>query len=94
MVQTSYQIQAAQSKAALSTGDLLWDSGAVASNTSLLVPYGGPALQSGQRVAWRVRVETTIGGTPPNQRLERPGLVGDGLAASRRLARPVDFAHL
>ncbi|QXD15384.1 glycoside hydrolase family 78 protein [Rhodocaloribacter litoris] len=54
--QTAYQIQAAASEADLAAGRLLWDSGRVASDQSLFVPYGGPPPVSGQRVVWRVRV--------------------------------------
>ncbi|WP_203658198.1 family 78 glycoside hydrolase catalytic domain [Actinocatenispora rupis] len=38
-----------------------WDSGRVTSPQSLLVPYAGPALRSGQRVDWTVRVWTDAG---------------------------------
>ena len=47
--QSAYQIAAA------SDGRPLWDSGRVASDRSILVPYGGPRLRSRQRVEWRVR---------------------------------------
>jgi alpha-L-rhamnosidase len=38
-----------------------WDTGRVDSDQSLLVPYAGPALSSGQRVDWRVKVWTDRG---------------------------------
>ncbi|WP_163513489.1 family 78 glycoside hydrolase catalytic domain [Fodinicola acaciae] len=38
-----------------------WDSGRVESARSLLVSYGGPALSSGQRVSWQVKVWTEQG---------------------------------
>ncbi|WP_116948281.1 family 78 glycoside hydrolase catalytic domain [Jiangella endophytica] len=38
-----------------------WDSGRVDSGRSLLVPYGGPALRSGQAVGWTVKVWTETG---------------------------------
>ncbi|SDU63157.1 family 78 glycoside hydrolase catalytic domain [Jiangella alkaliphila] len=38
-----------------------WDSGRVESRQSVLVPYGGPELASGQRVTWRVKVWTDAG---------------------------------
>jgi alpha-L-rhamnosidase len=34
----------------------LWDSGKVASDHSVNVEYGGPAMKPGQRVTWKVRV--------------------------------------
>jgi alpha-L-rhamnosidase len=57
VVQTAYQLQVAASEAALRKGKgLAWDSGAVKSGESAGVPYAGPALSSGQRCVWRVRV--------------------------------------
>jgi hypothetical protein len=38
--------------------DLLWDSGAVTSNRTLHVPYGGPSLRSDTRYRWRVQART------------------------------------
>jgi alpha-L-rhamnosidase len=38
-----------------------WDSGRVASGRSLLVPYGGPPLRSGEQVTWTVKVWTDAG---------------------------------
>lgn len=40
---------------------LLWDSGKVDSDQSVLVRYDGPALRSGQRVQWTVKVWTDRG---------------------------------
>jgi alpha-L-rhamnosidase len=60
--QTAYQIQVAESRPTLEAvvagrqDGLLWDSGKVASGTSLHVPYAGPALGACQRYYWRVRV--------------------------------------
>jgi alpha-L-rhamnosidase len=41
--------------------DTGWDSGRVESSDSVLVEYAGPALRSGQRVEWQVRVWTEAG---------------------------------
>ncbi|MBP5232545.1 MAG: family 78 glycoside hydrolase catalytic domain [Planctomycetes bacterium] len=55
--QAAYQIQAAGSAADLEAGrDLLWDSGAVPSQETLFIPWGGAPLGSFQRVFWRVRL--------------------------------------
>lgn len=55
--QTAYRILAAPSEKDLAAGTgLLWDSGRVESDQSLHVPYGGPALESGRRVYWKIRV--------------------------------------
>jgi alpha-L-rhamnosidase len=55
--QTAYQVLVASSDALLkaNTGDL-WDSGAVASDQTAQVVYGGKALSSCQRCYWKVRV--------------------------------------
>jgi alpha-L-rhamnosidase len=38
-----------------------WDTGRVASDRSVLVPYAGPPLRSAERVGWRVKVWTDVG---------------------------------
>ena len=43
------------------TGDDGWDTGWVPSAEHVLVPYGGPDLESSHRVQWRVRVRTDLG---------------------------------
>lgn len=56
-MQSAYQIQVAPSATALSSGvDLNWDSGKILSDQSIHVEYQGPALSSGQRCYWRVRI--------------------------------------
>lgn len=52
--QTSYQIQVASS-ADFSKSSLIWDSGKVNSDGNAWVGYQGKALESRQRVYWRVR---------------------------------------
>mgnify|MGYP005850726555 FL=1 len=55
-VQAAYQLVVAASAEALeSAKGLLWDSGKVASDQSVLVEYAGPGLVSRQRCWWRVR---------------------------------------
>lgn len=48
--QTAFQIQAAIDN------NTIWDSGRVESSMGVHVPYLGPALQSRQRVEWKVRL--------------------------------------
>ncbi|TDE10699.1 alpha-L-rhamnosidase [Jiangella asiatica] len=48
--QVAYQLRAGR-----------WDSGRVESDQSILVPYDGPDLASGERVEWTVRVWTDAG---------------------------------
>ncbi|HYK87941.1 MAG TPA: alpha-L-rhamnosidase N-terminal domain-containing protein, partial [Acidobacteriota bacterium] len=56
-MQTAYQIRVAQDPDALSQGkELVWDSGKVASAESAHRVYAGPALRSGKRYYWHVRV--------------------------------------
>lgn len=59
--QTAYRIEVATSEKALLSGELLWDSGDISSDLSILIPYQGPALQSGQTYFWRVNVQTNQG---------------------------------
>ena len=54
--QTAYRIVVASSEEKLRKGDYdLWDSGCVSSEVSVLVPYGGRKLTSGQDCYWKVR---------------------------------------
>ena len=63
--QTAYQIQVAASPEQLESGDgLLWDSGVIRSDESVLVPYAGKALESGKPYYWRVKLATNQGDTP------------------------------
>jgi alpha-L-rhamnosidase len=56
-LQTAYQVRVAQSQADLNQGkNLTWDSGKVASSESVHRVYAGPALESGRRYYWQVRV--------------------------------------
>ena len=62
--QVAYQIQVAASPEQLESGDgLLWDSGTVSSDESILVPYAGKALESGKPYYWRVKLKTNQGAT-------------------------------
>ncbi|UCE06824.1 MAG: glycoside hydrolase family 78 protein [bacterium] len=55
--QTVYQVRAAETIEKLHTQkNLLWDSGKVESDQSIHILYKGPALNSGQRVYWQVRI--------------------------------------
>ncbi len=55
--QSAYQLLVAATAAALKAGQAdLWDSGKVDSDQTVLVPYGGKPLASGQRCYWAVRV--------------------------------------
>jgi hypothetical protein len=55
--QTACQILAASSPGSLAhdEGDV-WDSGRVASEETIQIPYGGPPLRPSQQVFWKVRV--------------------------------------
>jgi alpha-L-rhamnosidase len=57
VTQAAYHVRVARSQGGLRGGsEQVWDSGRVRSDQSVHVPYGGPALQSGQRYHWQVRV--------------------------------------
>jgi alpha-L-rhamnosidase len=61
-LQSAYELRVATDEAGLS-GKTLWASGKVVSGQSLHVAYGGPALTSGQRYYWQVRVWDNKGKT-------------------------------
>jgi alpha-L-rhamnosidase len=65
-VQAAYQLQVATSERALARGTpLLWDSGKVLSDASVLVEYAGPQVASRTRYYWRVRVWDANGRASP-----------------------------
>lgn len=62
VMQTAYQIEVAASEKDLKAGSaLLWNSGRVESDKSLLIDYAGTPLKSGQKYYWRVTVWTNTG---------------------------------
>jgi alpha-L-rhamnosidase len=57
IVQSAYEIRVAASERGLeSQSERVWASGRVASDESVQREYGGPALESGHRYYWQVRV--------------------------------------
>ncbi len=65
-VQTAYQIRAARSESALASGrNVVWDSGKLPSDQSVLVPWAGPALKSRDRIFWQVRIWGAAGVPSP-----------------------------
>src|SRR5260370_34258925 len=57
VMQSAYHVRVARSERDLHDGrNLVWDSGRISSDESAHCPYKGPALQSGQRYYWQVRV--------------------------------------
>lgn len=56
VVQAAYRVQVAADQAKWGRKSVLWDTGKVDSDRSTQVPYEGPALESGRRYYWRVRV--------------------------------------
>jgi len=64
--QSAYEIRVARTEAAVRGGhDLVWTSGRVASEESTQRGYEGPALGSGQRYYWQVRVWDGAGTASP-----------------------------
>ncbi|MDR2119746.1 MAG: glycoside hydrolase family 78 protein [Tannerella sp.] len=63
VVQAAYRIEVAATPDDLRRGkNLLWDSGKTDSDCSILIPYAGKPLASGQTCFWRVTVWTNLGG--------------------------------
>jgi len=56
VLQTNYEVRVAGSEAELSKGKVVWDSGKQASDQSIQIEYGGPALESRRIYYWQVRV--------------------------------------
>lgn len=64
--QTAYRLRVASSKELLTAGKAdVWDSRVVASGQSHLVPYGGPALESGKDYWWAVQTYDKKGHASP-----------------------------
>ena len=61
VLQTSYEVRVAGSEAELAKGKVIWDSGTQASDASIQVEYGGPAVASGRIYYWQVRVADNHG---------------------------------
>jgi len=62
--QTAYEIKVG-TETLLKNKNLIWSTGQVASEQSVYVPYNGPALQSGKKYYWQVRVWDNRGNTSP-----------------------------
>lgn len=60
VVQTAYEIHVSLDAAGLGKAGV-WNSGKVTSDQSVFVNYGGPALESGKRYYWNVRVWDNAG---------------------------------
>ena len=66
IVQTAYELRVGHSAVSLERGrDLVWNSGKVVTDASVYVPYGGPALTSGDQYCWQVRVWDNEGHASP-----------------------------
>ncbi|HJP59689.1 MAG TPA: family 78 glycoside hydrolase catalytic domain, partial [Gemmatimonadaceae bacterium] len=63
-MQRAYDLRVATDSSSLALKPL-WESGRVASNASTLRPYAGPALRSGTRYYWQVRVWDDAGRVSP-----------------------------
>ena len=65
VAQSAYEIRVAAAERDLTGRRPLWNSGRVASGDSVQRPYGGPALTSGGRYYWQVRVWDDTGRMSP-----------------------------
>ena len=61
VMQTSYEVRVAASEVELTKGKVIWESGKQASDASIQVEYGGPALVSERIYYWDVRVADNHG---------------------------------
>lgn len=55
ILQTSYSIRVS-SDAKFSSAKIVWQTGKISGNESVLIPYYGPALKSGVRYFWQVKI--------------------------------------
>ncbi|WP_308798501.1 family 78 glycoside hydrolase catalytic domain [Agromyces silvae] len=76
VLQESYRLRLAESEAALSAGETVWDSGVVASAESANVEYDGPALAPATRYVWSVEATTNAGAATADSEF-RSGLFTD-----------------
>ncbi|HWA35665.1 MAG TPA: alpha-L-rhamnosidase N-terminal domain-containing protein, partial [Cyclobacteriaceae bacterium] len=53
--QSAYEIHVSKDPSSLGKGDV-WNSGRIQSDQSVFIPYGGPALSSGEKYFWQVKV--------------------------------------
>ncbi len=90
--QHSYRIRAAASPAALDAAELIWDSGTVVGRASFDILYGGPPLESMQRIWWTVEVAGDAGSARSEPTWFEAGLLspedwrGDWIEAEDALA--------
>lgn len=62
VLQTAYEIRVASNSSELLSGKkLIWNSGKIQSDASVWVPYNGPAMVSGKKYWWQVRVWDNAG---------------------------------
>ncbi len=65
VVQTAYELRVSTQPNRWTTSAIVWQSGKVASDQSVHVPYVGSPLQTGKRYYWQVRVWDNHGGVSP-----------------------------
>ena len=65
VVQTAYEIRVSTEQNKWSKSVVAWQSGKIASDQSIHIPYVGDALQSAKRYYWQVRVSDNHGNTSP-----------------------------
>ena len=90
--QSAYQLRVATSVSALARPDV-WDSGRVASEESVLVPYEGPGLRPRTRYFWTVRVWDAEGRVSRWSEPEwwETGLMDAGQWAARWISAPAEL---
>lgn len=95
--QTAYQIQVAGSVADFDSGNLVWDSQKVSSDSNINIEYAGDDLDSEERYSWRVQVwnaeDQSVGWSEPTwfetAMLTPSGWQAQWISGPERMTRPL-----
>ena len=86
VMQTAYLMRVAKTEK-FSSADIIWQSGKVKSDESILQIYQGPDLKSGQRYFWQVKIWDNKG---KESRWSNSGFLGDGTTLHYRMESKMD----
>ncbi|MFC3198854.1 glycoside hydrolase family 78 protein [Parapedobacter deserti] len=92
VVQTAYEIRVGTQSNRWTASAAVWQSGKVAGDRSILVPYAGDALQSAKRYYWQVRVWDNHGNVSPWSEVNwwEMGLLNTGDWKAQWISHPAD----
>ncbi len=93
--QSAYRIRVAFDEARLNLGQLLWDTGVVASSNSTQVVYSGPTLQARARYVWDVQVTDRSGNVSVRSApfSFEMGLMSNAAWAGQYITAPLRYAR-